>query len=350
MNFARLLVLFLAAAAAQAQTNPYSAQQVTENDIPVVRLIDSARDVQVRVVPSIGNRAYEMKVRGKNILHFPYADLSEFQKKPGLNSIPFLAPWANRIDGNGFFANGRRYEFNLGLGNVSKNGLPIHGLLSTSNLWKVTDVGADARSAHVTSKLEFWRSPDLMAQWPFAHEYEMTYRLSEGTLEVNVVITNLSSDPMPVAVGFHPYFRIQDVPRDEWALRMPVRKAVVADDRRIPTGEFKPYDLPDPLPMKGRTLDDGFTDLERGADGKARFLIESGGKGIEVVFGPKYQVAVVWEPAAPAGQTRDFVCIEPMAAITNGINMGHAGIYKELQTIPAGGKWAESFWVRGTGF
>jgi hypothetical protein len=38
-----------------------------------------------------------------------------------------------------------------------------------------------------------------MAQWPFAHECEMTYRLSEKMLEVNGVITNLSSDPMPVA-------------------------------------------------------------------------------------------------------------------------------------------------------
>jgi aldose 1-epimerase len=351
VNCVRFLLFLLTAAAAQAQTAPYTAQQVTEKDIPVVRLVDTARDVVVSVVPSIGNRAYEMKVHGKNILHFPYADLAEFQKKPGLNSIPFLAPWANRIDGNGFFANGRRYEFNLGLGNVSKTGLPIHGMLSTSNLWKVTDVGADARSAHVTCKLEFWRNPNLMAQWPFAHEYEMTYRLSEGTLEVNVVITNLSSDPMPVAIGFHPYFRIPDIPRDDWTVRMPVRKAVVADDRRVPTGEFKPYDLPNPLPLKGRTLDDGFTDLERGADGKARFLIESGGKAVEVAFGPKYQVAVVWEPGPRPGQPpMEFVCIEPMASITNGINMANAGTYKELQTLPAGGKWIESFWVRATGF
>jgi aldose 1-epimerase len=342
--------ILIQAISAASQTKPYVAQQVTENDIPVIRLVDSVRGVEVSVVPSLGNRAYEMKMHGKNILHFPYADLAEFQKKPGLNSIPFLAPWANRIDGTGFYANGKKYEFNLGLGNVSKTGLPMHGLLSASGLWKVTEVAADARSAHVTSKLEFWRNPALMAQWPFAHEYEMTYRLADGMLEVNVVITNLSSEAMPVAVGFHPYFRIPDIPRDEWTLRMPACKAVVADERRIPTGEFKPCDLPNPLPLQGRTLDNGFTDLERGADGRARFAIESAGKTVEVFFGPKYLVAVIWEPAAPAGQTREFVCIEPMASVTNGINMGHAGTYPDLQTIPAGGKWSESFWIRAAGF
>lgn len=338
--------------AAAPQTRPYSAQQVTESNLPVVRLVDSVHGVEVSVVPSIGNRAYEMKVHGKNILHFPFADLSEFQKRPGLNSIPFLAPWANRIDGTGFFINGKKYEFDLALGNVQKDnrGLPIHGLLSTSALWKVMEVAADARSARVTSRLEFWRNPGLMAQWPFAHEYEMSYRLAEGMLEVRLEITNLSSEAMPLAVGFHPYFKIPDIPRDEWVLRMPACKAVVADERRIPTGEFKPHDLPNPLPLKGRTLDDGFTDLGRGADGRARFAIESGGKTIEVFFGPKYPVAVVWEPAAPAGQTRDFVCIEPMAAITNGINLGHAGSYPDLQVIPAGGKWSESFWIRASGF
>ena len=62
------------------------------------------------------------------------------------------------------------------LGNVH-GANPIHGLLSSSPDWRVTEVKADAHGAHVTSKLEFWKHPDLMRQWPFAHEYEMTYSL-----------------------------------------------------------------------------------------------------------------------------------------------------------------------------
>src|SRR5260370_32638382 len=155
----------------------------------------------------------------------------------------------------------------MGLGNVRGN-MPIHGLLVTSPLWRVTEVAADARSAHVTSKLEFWKYPDLMAQWPFAHEYEMTYRLAYGVLEVQVTVTNLSAESMPISLGFHPYYRIPDVSRDEWTVHLAARKMIVADDRLVATGEFRPNDLPDPLPLKTNTLDTGFSDLAPAADGR----------------------------------------------------------------------------------
>ena len=222
-------------------------------------------------------------------------------------------------------------------------------MLSTSPLWEVIEVAADRQSAHVTSRLQFWKSPDLMAQWPFAHEYEMTYRLADGVLEVRVTVTNLSSDPMPVVLGFHPYYRIPGIPRDDWTATLPARKIVVADDRLIPTGELKPFDLPNPLPLKGHTLDTGFTDLDRDADGRAHFSIESGGMKVETLFGPKYPVAVVWEPPAPEGETRDFICFEPMTGITSAVNLQHEGKYADLQTVAPGAKWTESFWIRSSG-
>jgi aldose 1-epimerase len=211
-------------------------------------------------------------------------------------------------------------------------------------LWKVTEVAADEHSAHVTSRLEFWRYPELMAQWPFAHEYEMTYRLADGVLEVQTTVSNFSTEAMPLVIGFHPYYRIPGTPRDNWTAHVPARQAVVTDSRLIPTGEYKPMDLPDPLPLKGRTLDNGYRDLVRGADGRAVFSIEADGKKVEAMFGRNYPVAVVWEPAG-----KDFICFEPMAGITDAVNLHHAGKYPDLQTVPPGGKWTASFWIRATG-
>jgi aldose 1-epimerase len=262
-----------------------------------------------------------------------------------MEGVPFLAPWGNRLDEAAFWANGKKYQLNLGLGNLSANPLPIHGLLVTSPLWKVTEVAADAHSAHVTSRLEFWKYPDLMAQWPFAQEYEMTYRLADGVLEVRTTVSNLSTEPMPLAIAYHPYYRIPDIPRDEWTAHLPARQAVVTDSRLIPTGEYKPMDLPDPLPLKGRTLDNGFRDLIRDSEGRAVFSIEAGGKKVEALFGRNYPVAVVWEPAG-----REFICFEPMVGITDAVNLNHEGKYPELQTVPPGGKWTESFWIRASGF
>jgi aldose 1-epimerase len=341
-----IAAFLLATASSPAQ--PYTAKQSKDHGTAIVRLSDGAHGVEVSVVPSIGNLAYEMKVHGRNILHFPYADIGEFAGRPMQCAIPLLAPWANRMTEEGFWANGKKYAFNLELGNV-RGALPIHGLLGNSPLWHVTELAADADSAHVTSRLEFWKEPDLMAQWPFAHEYEMTYRLADGVLEVRLTVVNLSSQPMPLMVGFHPYYRIPDVPRDEWLAHIPAHQRVVADERHIPTGQYTPMDLPSPLPLKGRTLDDGFTDLDRDSTGRAHFSIEAAGRVVETLFGPKYPVAVVWEPAPPPGQPRDFICFEPMTAVTSGVNLAHEGKRAALQTIPAGARWTESFWVRTSG-
>jgi aldose 1-epimerase len=325
----------------------YKAERVTDRGVNVIRLSDSAHGVEVSIAPSVGNMAYEMKVHGHNILWTPAA-IDELQKSPQLSGIPFLAPWANRLDPQAFWANGKKYQFDMELGNV-RGATPIHGLVSASPLWKVTAAAGDKSSAHVTSKIEFWKYPDLMKQWPFAHEYEMTYRLADGMLEVSVTISNLSAEPMPVAVGFHPYYRIPDVPRDEWRGHIPARQRVIADSRLIPTGEFKLMDLPDPFPLKGRTLDDGFVGLDRDAQQRAHFFIQAGEKKVEATFGPKYQAAVVWQPNNADGSPREFICFEPMAGITNAVNLGHAGKYPELQSVAPGQKWSESFWVRASG-
>jgi len=326
----------------------YKAAQVSDHGVAIVRLSDAAHDVEVSMVPSIGNRAYEMKVHGKNILYFPYADVSEFQQRPRLCGIPFLAPWADLLNEPAFWANGKKYLFNMGLGNVRGN-MPIHGLLTNSPLWQVTEVAADAHSAHVSSRLAFWKSPDLMAQWPFAHEYEMTYSLAEGALEVKTTVNNLSAEPMPLVLGYHSFFQIPGIPRDEWTAHYPARVHIIADEHNIPTGEMRPLDLPNPLPLAGRTLDDGFTDLERDAEGRAHFSIRSAGKTVETLFGPKYPVATIWLPSGPGGQPREFICFEPLATIISGVNLAHEGKWNGLQTVAAGGAWTESFWIRASG-
>ncbi len=344
MKLFPLLLMLCAGSAAQN----YSARRMSEQGVPVIRLVDAARGVEVSVLPSIGNRVSEMKVHGENILYFPSTDLAEFQKKPELSGVPFLAPWANRLGEDSFWANGKRYLFNMTLGNV-RGPVPLHGLLQNSDLWEVTEVGADRKSAHVTSRLLFWKHPELMAQWPFAHEYEISYRLADGVLEVKLTVTNRSAETMPITVGFHPYYRIPGVPRDQWVASIPARRIVVTDSRLVATGDYKPFDMPNPLPLLGHPLDTGFTDLERDAEGRAHFSIEAQGRKVETLFGPKYPVAVIYAPPAPEGQTRDFICFEPMAGITNAVNLNHEGRYPELQTVASGATWTESFWIRASG-
>jgi aldose 1-epimerase len=321
----------------------YTAAKAVVDGVEVVRLADAARHAEVTIVPSLGNLAYEFQVNGKNVFWLPYKTLAEMQAKPQLGGIPFLAPWANRLSEYAFWANGKKYQLNRDLGNLrpDQNQNPIHGLLTVSPDWQVTALDPGSDSACVTSRLDFWKHPDLMAQFPFAHTVEMTHCLREGVLEVRTTIHNLSTDPMPVGIGFHPYFQLHDAPREQWKVHLAARDHLILSPKVIPTGESKPVEFADPLPLAGVFLDDVFSGLPP----DAAFSVEGLREKITVKYGPKYTVAVVY---APKG--RAFICFEPMSTITDGFNLAHAGIYKDLQSIAPGAEWRESFWISPTGF
>ena len=48
--------------------------------------------------------------------------------------------------------------------------------------------------------------------------------------------------------------------------------------------------------------------------------------------------------------TPNFICFEPMAGITNAMNLAQKGIYKEQQYIAPNRTWEASFWVKPSGF
>ena len=81
-------------------------------------LTDRTTDTAVSILPSLGNMAFEMKVRGHNVLRYPHATIDEFRKAPNTIGIPFMGPWINRLDEQAFYANGKRYPFDMTLGNV----------------------------------------------------------------------------------------------------------------------------------------------------------------------------------------------------------------------------------------
>lgn len=351
------LAALLSAPAVPTAFQQYSA---TERD-GVVQLRDARADTTVSVIPSVGNVAFDMTVKGSQILRFPYASVEEFRKAPRLSGIPFMGPWANRLDEVGFYANGRHYVFNTELGNI-RGQRPIHGFLSSTSRWRVTERSADGLSAWVTSRLEFYREPAWMAQFPFAHTIEMTYRLRDGILEVATRIENLSHDPMPVSIGYHPYFQLTDSPRDAWTVSLGARTEWVLSPEKIPTGEIRPitqmFADPARIPLKDFDLDHVYGDLVRDGSGRAVMSVKGRAQQIDVLFGPGYRAAVVYAPQprpAAAGApgpaaAQNFICFEPMAGITNALNLAHKGLYKELQSIPPGGVWQESFWVRPVAF
>jgi aldose 1-epimerase len=277
-------------------------------------------DISVSVNSALGNNAFSMTLRGEEFLWTPLG-----WKAPEFAGIPLLAPWANRIDGESYLANGKSYRLNPALGNLryDANHLAIHGLVAFTDRWRTIRQDSSA----VTSRLDFWRIPEWMAQFPFAHSIEITHRLSGGALEIETAVENLSAEPMPLCIGYHPYFRLPGSSRDDWRVRIAAREEVLLSEKLIPTGARRPITQPDPFPLAGQALDTVFTNLT-GAD----FVLESAGRRLLVQFGPKYPVAIVY---APPGH--DFVCIEPMTALTNAFNS------RTAPEIAPGETWREIF-------
>jgi aldose 1-epimerase len=300
-----------------------------------VELADHATDTVVSIKPAEGNIAFSLKVKGREFLWY----------MPGqMSGIPFLGPWANRLDEQAFWANGKRYAFDMTLGNV-RGAIPIHGFLTLTDKWRVVDARANGSSAWVTSRLEFSREPAWMKQWPFAHTIEMTYRLQDGGLEVAAAIANLSGEQMPVSIGFHPYFQLTDSPRDEWTIAVGAKTHWKLAANKVPTGETEPigalFPSPHAVRLRDYDLDDVFSDLERDAKGRAVLSVKGKSEQLDVIYGPNYRSAVVW---APKG--RPFICFEPMVGITDAMNLAQKGLYKELQVVAPGQTWRESFWIR----
>jgi aldose 1-epimerase len=332
-----------------AAAQPYSMAR----DGETVRLTDAKSQTEVWIMPSVGNIAYRMTVKGHDVLRWPQASLDAFRANPNATGIPFMGPWINRLDEQAFYANGKRYPFDMTLGNV-RGAIPIHGFVTTTDQWKVVDMKATKDEAWVKSRLDFYKVPAWMKQWPFAHTVDMTYRLKDGVLEVLTEVTNLANEPMPLVIGYHPHFQLTDSKRDEWTASIAAKKHYLLSPQKLPTGETEPIEkyAPDPqaVSVKDHDLDDVFGDLVRDAQGRATFTVKGKAQRLDVIFGPNYKVAVVWAPKPPAGQERNFICFEPMVGVTNAVNMAYKGTYSELQSIAPGATWHESWWVKPSGF
>jgi aldose 1-epimerase len=401
---AALLVVTMAA--------PAAAQRYTATrDGDVVELADSTAHMTVSVVWTMSN-AWRVQVKGADLVRAS-ATLEDFEARPGLNGVPFLAPFANRLDETAFYANGRKYNFDLELGNV-RGPIPQTGYVNGSKAWQLVEAKADAQGAWVTCRLDFYKIPAFMKQFPFAHTVTMTYRVADGTLEVHTRIDNLSADPMPVAIGFHPIFELPDGNRDDWTVSLDAKTHWIEIPQRLPTGDTQPIENffgSDRTAIqlgKYALIDDVFTDLVRDANGRATMRLTYNGKELDEIIGPKFRTVLAWStplgtgggrgggggrgagagrgPAGPAGAAapppapsgpfpvdpaqgvkvappaaarvegapaptaRGFIAFEPMAAITNALNLAQKGVYKDLQTIPPGGSWEESFWITTKGY
>jgi aldose 1-epimerase len=246
-------------------------------------------------VPSAGMVCRSWIVDGAELLG-QRGGLEKYLRTGSTFGIPLLYPWANRLD--------RHLESPLV--RHDPNGLAIHGVLAASPYWEVLQHDDE----RVAARLDFGAHPEYLEVFPYPHVIEVDAQIDPRAQTIVTQIRPTGDVAVPIAFGWHPYFQLPGVPREEWELTLPLHEHLVLDDRKLPTGDVEPVEYPDPLRLEDRDFDDGYSGV---ADGTT-FAVAGGGRRVEVEFVRGYPFAQVFAPLA-----EQVVCFEPMTAPTNAL-------------------------------
>ena len=277
---------------------------------PAVTL--AAGELEATFLPGLGLLGTSLRHRGEELLALPGG--VEGYRAGHVTGLPILAPWANRLPAWRYRAAGVEVDLEgLDL-HTDPAGLPIHGTLVAQPGWRLERLAAEADRAVLEAGFDYGARPELLAAFPFPHRLTVTATLQGASLAVATTLAATGERPVPVAFGWHPYFRLPGAPRAAWRLLLPARTHLELDDRGLPTG--KAADEPaEAAPVGERTFDDLYV-LD--ADPAERRLgLEAAGRRLVVGYGDGYDHAQVF---APPGA--EFVCLEPMTAPTAALATG----------------------------
>jgi galactose mutarotase-like enzyme len=273
----------------------------------------SAGELEASFAPGLGMAGVSLRHAGEELLD-RRAGLSAYAERGAVMGIPILHPWANRLAGFEYAADGRAVRLPDGppLVRCEEHGLPIHGLLSGAPDWRVRSVATAGDHIRLSATFAFDARPELLAAFPFPHTLGLDAALDADGLTIATTVTATGEVAVPVAFGFHPYLRLPGVDRSLWQLDLPTRRFLFTDARGIPTGQHE-HEHAARLRLGARSFDDGFDGIADGAE----MGVAGGGRRLTVTFLTGYPAAQIFSP--PGAQ---FVCFEPMTARTNALRSG----------------------------
>lgn len=219
---------------------------------------------RLEVAPQRGGLATSYRVDGEEVLYLDRATFDDPAKNVR-GGIPILFPWAGPVTEGTFGVAGA---------------LPQHGLARQA-VWEVTGDELSHRSNSV---------------FPWKYEVRQRFQLSASGLRLETFVTNLDTREMPVQLGFHPYFAVENKAALKFELF--AERYRDADEPGRPDHAFDGR-----LPL-----------TERGVDWELRGLGErraamTGRRRLELTWSERFPVLVVWSLL-----DKPFVCLEPWTA------------------------------------
>lgn len=180
---------------------------------------------EAMITPVVGGALLSLKKNGVEILNTPNTK-EELMAAVTSYGYPLLFP-PNRVEDGCFTAGGKTYQFPL---NEPARHNSLHGFLHKKE-WKVEKVAED----QAVLVFEADEQTDFYSFFPVRFEIRRQYDLAEEGLKETITITNKGEEAMPVGLGFHTAFRVDETSH-VWAS---VGERVITNERMLPTGEFR---------------------------------------------------------------------------------------------------------------
>lgn len=301
----------------------FSIRHVQENGLSLVNIKDEKMGTEISLLPAYGAslHAFRIPLRERDRAHQPvgsnglfnvidgYKDLDEVKKEMGRTfKSPKLSPFPCRIDGGKYRFEGKEYAF----GKLFGDGNAIHGLLY-DKAFVVTNQSIGDGSAAVTLTYLYKKEDPA---YPFPYSCQVKYILHTGyLLEVQTTVTNMGEGTIPIADGWHPYFRLGGK-IDDWWLQFNAATIVEFTKQLVPSGRLLKYDAFNKSRLIGHTQLDNCFVLEAGKTNPACELFNPA-TGLRISFctDAAYPYLQLYTPPG-----RESVAVENLSAAPDCLN------------------------------
>ncbi|MFI5156149.1 MAG: aldose 1-epimerase, partial [Chitinophagales bacterium] len=156
-----------------------------------------------------------------------------------------LSPFPCRIREGKYRWKGKDFEFR----NKFMDGSAIHGLLFNKDFAVVKEF-SNHSMASITLNYQY-RNDD--PAYPHDYDCEIIYSLYPSqTLQVQTRLINKGQEDLPIADGWHPYFRLGGT-ADEWVMHFETEAMIEFDKHLVPTGRLIPFEPFNPPAKIGAT-------------------------------------------------------------------------------------------------
>lgn len=260
-------------------------QDPERHDLAYARLVNTIRlqgdhGASATIVPERGAIVTSLVLGGHELLYLDEETLRDPQKNVR-GGIPVLFPSPGRLTDDRF----------------AKGAMKQHGFARTLPFTVTREAESEATLALADSEV-------TRAQFPYAFEFVLHYRLMHDALRIEATVTNHDDAELPFGFGLHPYFAVPEA-----------EKAAA----RIETGATRAFDnvKKEEIALDGIDLTANEIDLHLVDHGCQESALTWFGRTVRLRGSFELTRWVIWTLRG-----KDFVCLEPWTCPADALNTG----------------------------